>query len=645
MRRGMGQIVHSVAALGASIAGAAWPQFANGGMASGPQSSFDSMPRFDRGGQVQSQKPQGQPAQQQPQWAQQFIQQKIETIRQRDPQGAALMERYFANAKSGPTMNAPEQAQLRQALQQRGIWQEMPHDFMDNVMKTADTAVNIAVPALTIGGITGGLGAAAGFGSGTSLGLGSSPVGPGMGANAGIGAGATAGGGAVGGTAGAGAGWAAADYGMSTLPTTPQIPFYADPASAGMSRAPAMSYLSNTGAAAAGGAADYADPKWQAQNSSQVPQYSQFDPAAATQPQMSTIPGSSPDPSWYTGTAMGGGYDPVMPGYGGYGGNEAFGGSSGSAPQSGYGDFGDTSGYDLAGPSETGPYAGQSFNMDASYTEPMAAQDPMAGFEGGDQIAQNPYQMQSKPMAPSTNPVEKIYQGIKGGVSDTLTDLPRSVGRALPGMLVSGGVQALAGGKGGGQDDPGYEYAKQNAATDAQRNQMALGAQREFTANASKYGSDDYYRQMGDMSAMQFRTSRIGQRQEQQRQLAAQGRDPTTIAAILGRFDNDTETGSMNARNSSYLSARNSGLGPQQAAAGMYGNSGGAEQLSRINTSGVNASNARNRDLAQLFSAPLRQQSQDRESTSGSRLNAAADDAAKKTSDKFGLGSSVLSRK
>jgi hypothetical protein len=108
--------------------------------------------------------------------------------------------------------------------------------------------------------------------------------------------------------------------------------------------------------------------------------------------------------------------------------------------------------------------------------------------------------------------------------------------------------------------------------------------------------------------------------------LAAQAKDPTTTNALLARFDNDTENMAVGAQNTGYLAARNAGLGPQQAAAGMFGNNYGttAKTMSDIGNNAYVQSQNRTKAITGLLNAPLQQGSQD----AGANASAAAQEEA-----------------
>lgn len=446
-----------------------------------------------------------------------------------------------------------------------------------------------------------------------------------------------------------GASGAGGTYGAEMSVAPPSAGIGGSIGGANMSVAPSAygsgaAYMGGTAGVGAGAYPEYTSPAWQQANSSQIPQYSQFDPAAGTGAQMSvTPPASGMSTPWYNGEGIGTGAGAVNPYYNG----QPFSSDLPQSYQDGNMYAGGSQYYDTPPQFDVGPqsvqpsssYTNQGFNTPAGDYGDFGGAGAETGAGNVGNVNPAAPAIQGKPSV-----MDRIYQGAKSSVES----MPENFGKALPGVAASAGITALAGGfrKGGNAgDDPGYQYAKQNAETDTARNQLALGAQQEFTKNASKYGSDDYYRQMGDMSSMQFRSGRIAQRQEMQRQLQSQGRDPATVAAMLQQFDNSTETGAVNASNTGYLSARNSGLGPQQAAAGMYGNGSGATQLSYINTAANNNAAQRNQALGKLISAPFAQQSQAEGRASGANINQAGDAAARATTMDYGLDSTIYGRK
>lgn len=457
------------------------------------------------------------------------------------------------------------------------------------------------------------------------------------------------------GVAGAGAGMmgstGAADTagGFSQVPAGPT--FGQTASGATMSTVPS-GYASGAGymggAAGAGSAAGAYDPysssSWQAQNSSQVPGTTGgFDPGAINpEINMSVVPGGS---AGFDPYGVGGGMG------GGSGGFSAEGGTGFSGPN-GYGtnassvnpDYtgGGKSSLDMPASGSSNAYTNAGFNSDASM--PYGDSGDVSGGLGQD-IARNPYDTQLGQPTIQATP-DSIGQRVMNGALGKWKGLPEAVGAALPGMAVGLGAKLIAG-NGSVQNDPGYAPAVAQTANDQARNDIALKSQQEFANNASKYGTDDYYRQMGDMSAMQFRSGRVQQRQLLQQQLQAQGRDPATVNALLQNFDNSTETGSVNSRNSAYLASRNSGLGAQQQAAGMFAPGSGATALSNIANNADQRTRRQIGDITNIFGAPFTQQQQTQGQQSGQVATNAADSAAKAVSDKttFGLDSSVYSRK
>lgn len=691
MIRGMGNTVRGLTPLCSAIAGHAMgPGYANGGQvgfaSSGMAPGFANggMPRYDRGGLVGDTNPQtytstdrgGSRQQANPYYIDprqsSYVTGPGATQAQWQPRERSFYGDYAGYLKAKPTGGESFMGAMSPGAAERG-GQTMGPTYYSSPQYAADIqawqnygratdlipgpsspgvlgqVVNYGVPALVAYGISAGAGAALGAGTPSMGGLGASSVGPAAGANAGIGTtyGATSG------AAGAGTAGMAGTYGGAYSGGMSQIPassFGQSAAGANMSRVP-FDYAGNGAAFGAGASAssaypEYTSPQWQAQNSSQIPQYSQYDPAAGQGAQMSQVggPGNFMNNLYpYSGSGVGGGM-------GGGGFSQANGiGTQPAQVNPNYSGVDSPQMSSYEAPSSN-TYTNQGFNtpMGSNYGGFDGTGGGQAygdfGGSGAESGAQN--LGNTNAAMPTIQPKPGVMDRVMGGAKQTMQNLPENFGKALPGMAASLGVAALTGGFKGnqGQNDPGYQYAQQQAQTDVQRNQMALASQQEFAANASKYGSDDYYRQMGDMSSMQFRSGRVAQRQELQRQLAAQGRDPTTINAMLQQFDNSTETGAVNAQNSSYLSARNAGLGSQQAAAGMYGSGQGAQTLSNINTSANYNQLARNQALGNFVSAPFNAQSQAEGRASGSNVNQAADQAAKAATKNYGLDSTAFGR-
>lgn len=397
---------------------------------------------------------------------------------------------------------------------------------------------------------------------------------------------------------------------------------------------------------------EHYDPSWRAQNSSQVPgsEPGGFDSGSPMSPgpDMSYVPGGSPggfDPGGMGGAGggSGGAFDP-------FGGFSGPGGSSGMAP--GFGTDASRVNPNFSGGASDTPlsidrpaYASGNagFNVDASYSGGDMPYGDVGDVSSGvgNEVTRNPFDTQQSPTQIQGKPsvIDRIGQGVMSKVQN----LPESIGRALPGMVVGLGAAALNKSK-SASNDPAVQAAQQQSETDKQRDSIALDSQKQFSDNANKYGTEDYYRQMGDMAGMQFQTGRAQQRQELARQLAAQGKDPTTTAALLRQFDNNTSTGVVGARNNSYLSARNSGLGYQAQAAGMFSGRDSAGSLSNATTGATNRNRQSTQDWTGLLNAPFTQQSQDAGGDSGRVSNSATNAAAKATSDKYGLDSSVYGR-
>lgn len=427
---------------------------------------------------------------------------------------------------------------------------------------------------------------------------------------------------------------------FSSVPSPAPTPSFGQMASgANMSTVPS-GFLSGpsfmgAGAGAGAGATDpYSDPEWQRANSSQVP--SQFAPTQA--PEMSV----APPPNMGIGT-----------------GDAPF---DFSTPSPGGNNIGANrwSGMDVSGvnpdyipqqstiPGNAAPSAARftnaGFNTDAGSTSmPYGDYGDMSGGLG-EEVMRNPYDLTPKTQIQAQ---PSVVDRILGSAKQSIAGFPEKLGAALPAAGIGLGAKLLSGrggGGGGGGNDQALQAQQAQTATDAARNDIALNSQREFASNASKYGDEGYYNQMGDMAGMQFQAQRAQQRADMARQLQARGSDPATVDAIMRQYDLNTATGASGARNNAYLSARDRGLASQQAAAGMFPSGSSPVNQSNITNAANNRADNSTRNVTDFISQPFVQAAKNSGAASGKDLQDAGDEAARAKGDRTGLNSQVFGR-